>query len=322
MTELTRAQQRHARRRRIAALARRQDGILSRRQLYAQGLSRGEVRAEIGAGRWAKLGAQCVRVAPSADGDDRWWRALLETGSMAVLDGVSSLIASGLSGITEVPVHVVVPKSSTPRRSKGVAVHETRRHRPETVLRRGVPRTKPATAAVHAVLWAKTDAQAALFLMAAVQQRLVTVAGLAEEVDLVRWHPRRTLLRNLLADVTVGIHSMGEREFALLCKARGFPEPTRQALRVTENGRVYYDAVWEQYADVTVEIDGAQHREVAAAVPDALKQNAAMLTGALVLRVPLIALRTNPEPFLDQLDAALRRNGWPGSVHPGRPPKR
>ncbi len=201
-------------------------------------------------------------------------------------------------------------------------MHETRRYRRDAVITTGVPRMKPATAAVHAVLWAKTDAQAALFLLAAVQQRLVTPAELAAEVELVRRDARRALLRNLLEDVTAGIHSMGEREFARLSKSRKFPTPTRQAVQVTASGRLYYDVRWEQYGWVTVEVDGSQHGEVRAAVPDALKQNESMLTGAIVLRVPLIALRTNPEPFLDQVEAALRRNGWPGPDKPGRPGKR
>ncbi len=95
-------------------LARRQDGILSRRQLYAAGLCRGEVRAEVRAGRWRPVGGQCVQVQPSLNGHARFWRAVLEVGPRAVLDGASALIASGLSGITEDHVQMAVPKSADP----------------------------------------------------------------------------------------------------------------------------------------------------------------------------------------------------------------
>jgi very-short-patch-repair endonuclease len=69
-----------------------------------------------------------------------------------------------------------------------------------------------------------------------------------------------------------------------------------------------------------VEIDGIQHQDAVAVVGDALKQNAAALEGGVVLRIPLLALRSDPAPFLDQLEVALRRGGRPGP-NPLRPKK-
>lgn len=308
------AEFRTLRRRRVERAARAQDGVLSRRQLYALGLCRGEVRAEIRAGRWVRIGGQSVQILPSVNGEARFWRAVFGVGPKAAIDGVSALIVAGLTGIDASSVHVAVPKSADPRRCRGVTVHETRRYRTEDVVAGGLPRMKPATATVHAVLWARSDKQAALFLVAAVQQGLVTPAELAGEIDLVRRDRRRRLLRDLLAHVTFGVESMGELEFGRLCAVRGLPEPDRQILRTAPSGRVYFDAGWRDYA-VDVEIDGAQHRDVQAVVPDALKQNAATLEGVTVLRIPVIALRTDPGPFMDQVEAALRRGGWPGPAH-------
>jgi hypothetical protein len=299
------------RRRRVERAARTQDGVLGRRQLYGLGLSRGEVRAEIRAGRWVRTGGQSVQVLPPVSGRARFWRAVLEVGPTAVVDGVSALIVAGLTGIDSPSVHVAVPKSADPRRCRGVTVHETRRYRAEDVVAGGLPRMKPATAAVHAALWARSDKQAALFLVAAVQQGLVTAAELGTEIDLVRRDRRRRLLRDVLTHVTSGVESMGELEFSRLCAARGLPEPDRQILRTAPSGRVYFDVGWRRYA-VDVEIDGAQHRDVQAVVPDALKQNAASIEGVTVLRIPVLALRTDPGPFMEQVEAALRRGGWPG----------
>jgi hypothetical protein len=168
---------------------------------------------------------------------------------------------------------------------------------------------RPATAAVHAALWARSDKQAALFVLAPVQQGLVSIPDLADAVALVRRDKRRRLLKGLLLDVSGGVQALGELDFAAACRRRGFPEPDRQEVRTLPTGRVYYDATWSRYR-VTVEIHGAQHLDVAAATRDALKENAASLSGAVVLRIPNHAFRTDPEPFLDQVEAALRAGGW------------
>ena len=276
--------------------------------MYERGLTRAEVRAEIKARRWRRFGDQCVRTGPG-DQTSLWWRALFEVGPRAVLDGVTALQAAGLKTITDGVIHVAIPKSANPRLCRGVRVHETRRYREEDVINDGIPRMAPATASVHAALWARSNAQAALFLVAPVQQRLVSVPDLAEAVALVKRHPRRKLLRQLVADVDEGIESIGERDFARACKRRGFPKPTRQEMRRLPSGRVFYDVTWGQYR-VRVELDGLQHLNVELAGQDALKQNAATIAGDRVLRIPFFAFRADPEPFLDQVEAALRAGGW------------
>jgi very-short-patch-repair endonuclease len=238
-----------------------------------------------------------------------WWRAIFEVGPSAVLDGPTALLAAGLKTITEDIVHIAAPKSRNPRSYPGVCVHATRRYRAEDVVRAGIPRMRPATAAVHAALWARTDRQASLFVMASVQQRLVAVKDLAEAIALIKRDKRRLLLRGLLVDVSEGLHALGEQDFARACRRRGFPEADHQEMRYLPSGRVYYDTVWKRYR-VKVEIHGAQHLDVQAATSDALKANAAALEGAVLICIPNHAFRTDPEPFLDQIEAALVAGGW------------
>ncbi|MGQ0466657.1 MAG: DUF559 domain-containing protein [Sporichthyaceae bacterium] len=156
-----------------------------------------------------------------------------------------------------------------------------------------------------------TDRQAAMIALMAGQQRLFTVDEFAIEVEKIRWHPRRRLLRTLLAELGGGVEAIGERDFARLCRKRGLPEPDRQVMRQGPSGRWFYDNRWFEFK-VTLEVDGAQHAEPAAWMADALKQNAASMDGHVVLRIPNIALLVDPEPFLDQLEEALRRGGWHG----------
>jgi len=275
------------------------------------GLSRWQVEAELRARRWQAPGRQTLQIVHVPSPEAAWWTAVLEVGPHAVLDGVTALMAAGLTGVSEPEVHLAVPKSSDPRNLRGVVVHETRRYDPDAVLLEPVPRMRPATAAVHAALWAWTDRQAQLFVLASAQQGLFTATELAAEVDKIRRDRRRSLLRDLCMEVAGGIESIGELDFARLCEARGFPPPTRQVWRKGPSGRVYLDVVWEQFG-VTVEIDGFHHLAVTAWVSDALKANTVSLEGHVVLRIPNIALRTNPDPFLDQVEQALRRGGWSG----------
>lgn len=321
-THIGSAAERRLRRSRIIAEAGKTGGVLSRRLLLELGITRWEIRAELNAGRWRALGRQTIRI---CEGDDRlaaWWRAIFEVGVPAVLDGVSALVAGGLKGVDEDAVHVAVPKSANPRRCSGVIVHETRRYEPGSVLSTArVPRMKPATAATHAALWARSDRQAALYVLASGQQRLFTPEELAEEVAKIRRDKRRRLLRGLAADLAGGIESICERDFALMCRGRGYPEPTRQTIRYTESGRLVYDNDFDPY-DVTAEIDGSQHLDPASWIGDAFKQNVVSLEGRTVIRIPNLALRLDPDPFFDQLGQALRRGGWTGPTSRRRPMRR
>jgi very-short-patch-repair endonuclease len=292
-----------------------QGGVLSHEQLDAMGITWSQRRAEIAAGRWERSGSQCLQVSP-ADHTSTWWRAIFEVGPSAVLDGVTALQAAGLKTIASDVVHVAVPKSVDPRPYPGVRVHETRRYREDDVIRAGIPRMRPATAAVHAALWARTDREAALFVVASVQQRLVSVRDLADALALIKRDRRRSLLRGLLADVRDGMQALGEQDFARACRRRGFPKPDHQQMRQLPTGRVYYDSVWSRYG-VKVEIHGSQHFDVAAATRDALKENAASLEGAILIRIPNHAFRTDPELFLDQIAVALRAGGWQPLQRPG-----
>lgn len=249
------------------------------------------------------------------------WRALFEVSPTAVLDGVTALQVAGLRGVSTDEIHVAVPKSARPRRCRGVVVHETRRYERSSVIDTGIPRMQPATAAVHAALWARSDRQAAYFVLASALQGLFTSEQLGEEVVKVLRHRRRNELRALHADVVGGIEALGEREFARLCAKRGFPSPTRQLRRRTKAGEVRFDTVWESFG-LTVEINGAQHNlDPEVWVKDALKQNMMSLEGHVVLRIPNLALRLDPDPFLDQVEAALVRGGWVPCPRP-RPRRR
>lgn len=306
-TRRTSAGYRQRRRRVVTALFARQGGVASRQQIYALGYPRWEVNAEIRAGRWHRLGRQTIAdCAVSLLG--QCWRAVFEVGSGAALDGVTALSIAGLRSEEEL-IHVSVPKSCRYRRVRGVHIHETRRRHPDDVLESGIPRVRPEIAAVRAALWARSNRQAATLMAMAVQQQIVEPGQLWERVETVRRDRRRGLLRAVAADLFNGAQSLGELDFARLCRKYGLPEPDRQTVRKLPNGRAYLDTEWRRYRAV-VEIDGVQHFGVDTAIDDLLRQNEVTLGDSRVLRIPVLGLRVHEEEFMGQVRRLLIDGGW------------
>ena len=295
----------------LQALAAQQAGILSRPQLYALGVTRGIVRANVRARRWRRVGSQAISLTTGPlTRPAQQWAAVFEAGPRAFLDGASSLIASGLRGFDEPTLRVSVPRGARVRRARGLDIRQTRRWQPDDVVGAGVPRSRPAVAAVRGALWARSDKQAALIMTMAVQQGLVDVASLGIELLRIKRDRRRALLNAVILDLLHGVRSLGEAEFGRLCHRRGLPPPSRQVVRRGRNGTYFVDAIWDEWG-VVVEIDGIQHAWAQNQLHDALRHNDVTLANARVLRLPLLGLRVATDDFFAQIRDALLQAGCP-----------
>lgn len=295
---------------RVDALAREQSGVLSRRQLYALGVTRGQVRANVRARRWRRVGSQSISLTTGPlTRAAQEWAAVFEAGPRAFLDGSSALIAAGLRGFSEDSIRVSVPRGARVRRARGLDIRQTRRWQADDVAGTGVPRSRPAVAAVRGALWARSDKQAALIITMAVQQGLVDPASLGLELLRIKRDRRRALLHTVVLDLLEGVRSLGEADFRRMCRQHGLPDPSRQVVRRGRRGTYYLDALWEEWG-VVVEIDGIQHVWAENVVHDALRQNDVMLAHGRVLRLPLLGLRLSPDDFFSQIRDALTRAGW------------
>ena len=296
---------RELRARRGSEVAALHDGVAHRGELRTAGLTRHDVASEIAAGRWLRAGRHTVVIGTGPPGGEALlWRAVWESGSGAVLDGVAALVASGLTGLRREVIDVALPARGRGRALPGVRLRRRRDLGP--CLSVGVPRVRPEVAVVHAAQWARSDRQAALVICLVVQQRLVPPDRLLDYWLTVTRSRRRAFIHAVIRDVCDGVHSLGELDFARLCRARGLPEPTRQAVRTQRDGRVYLDVAWEDIG-LVVEIDGGHHGLALNPVDDALRQNEVVLGAARVLRIPVIGLRLDPEAFLDQVVRAHRQ---------------
>ena len=289
----------------VLDLGERQAAVVSRRQLYAAGMSRGAVRHHIKIGRWQRVGDQsvCLHNGPLAQ-ESHHWAAVFQGGPRACLDGGTALIASGLERFDDVRIRVSVPRGARVRRTASYDIRQTRRWSAADIVEIGVPRTQPAVAAVRAALWACTDREATYVLTLTVQQGITAPDTIGQELLRVRRDRRRELLHAVVNDLLDGARALGEIDVARECRRRGLPPPARQVLRRDSRRRYYLDLYWPEH-HLVVEIDGIHHAWAENVVGDALRQNALALDGDTVLRLPLLGLRLNPDEFFAQIAEGL-----------------
>lgn len=292
--------------RRVQAASADYGYVIRRRELRELGVTRWQADAHVEAGRWVRLGTQTFGTRPGPlDDHAQRWRAVWEAGEgIAQIDGVSALQAAGLHGWSEDTVHISALHHHNVRRIDGVTVHKVIRRVEGERAGAGVPRTKPAVAAIRAGHWAVSDAQAATLMAMAVQQRLTTGQQLLDAVDVVKGRTRRAFILRIARDVADGAQALGELQFADACRRRGLPTPSRQVLRRLPGRRAYLDVYFDDYG-LVVEIDGAGHLWGLKSVDDNLRENAVVIGGDRVLRVNVIGLRLDEDAFMEQVREAL-----------------
>lgn len=259
----------------------------------------------VAAGRWAVHGRHTIALhngllSPVA----HRWRAVWEVGANAALDGVTALQAAGLTGFESALLHVSVPSAYRPSPVPGVRIHVVCATDAPDRVGAGIPRVRPAVAAIRAAHWASSDRQAALLVCLVAQQRLASGSDLLRQLARRQGRTRRAFIDRVVRDVADGAHALGELDFARLCRQRHLPLPTRQVVRRGPRGRIYLDVAWEDHG-VVVEIDGAQHRQGLAVTADNLRRNALAIGDEMVLAIDLVGLRLEADAFLDQVAMAL-----------------
>lgn len=297
----------------LAALAGRQHGVVSHRQLIQLGFGRAAIQRRVRAGRLHALHRGVYAAGhPHVTVRGRWIAALMAIGSGAVLSHRSAAavwdLRDGLGG----KVDVTAPgRGRRPR--PGIARHQVRELADEDVARRdGLPVTSVARTlldlgdALHPAQLARTFERAD-------QLRILDFD--AVERLLTRAVGRRGA--PVLAKLTVGerapsidTRSVLERRFVALCRDGGLPAP---ALNVTVAG-YEVDAVW--FADrLVVELDGYRfHRSRRTFEADRVRDATLQLAGFKVLRVTHRRLEGESRNVLEMLRSAIGAREPPGAV--------
>jgi very-short-patch-repair endonuclease len=222
------AQREESDEKRLAGLARRQHGVVARRQLLALGLSSSAIGRRVDAGRLHVVHAGVYAVGhPLLSRDARWLAAVLACGPGAALGYRTAAFEWSLRRGEPTLIDVVVAHGRA-RSHAGVHVH---RHlgltRAEVTTRRGVHVTRPARTILDYAAIA-TDRELEYALDQAEIQRLTDYPALDA---LARAHPRHRgspRLRRTLAEYEAGAdrtRSDLEKAFLALCERHGLPRP-------------------------------------------------------------------------------------------------
>lgn len=262
------------------ALAARQHGVVTRRQLLALGLSAQAVQHRLSRGRLHRIDRGIYAVGrPALDREGRWMVAVLACGRGAVLSHGSAAALWGIGPLLS-SVEVTIPIAS-PRRRDGVHVHRRPNLLPaHATVRKAIPVTNPVRTAID--LAVRLDpTQLERMINEADRLGLVSPEGLLTALDAYPGVRGVGRLRSILEARTFRLtDSELERRFLRIVEKAGLPFPlTRQPV----NGfRV--DFFWPDLG-LVVETDGlTYHRTPAQQARDRVRDQAHLAAGLTPLR--------------------------------------
>jgi very-short-patch-repair endonuclease len=285
----------------LAALARRQHGVLSRRQLLAGGLGQRTIRRWVERGRLHLL-HQGVYVFGHGGIESRgeWMAAVLACGEGALLSHRS---AAALWELVKRPRSRPLEVTAAAGRSRpGITVHEGGIHRDDRAVVDGIPVTSPARTLFD---FAEVADERRLGRAFEEADRLRLLDLKALEHVCARGCGRRALrpIRRLIeeAHTPVVTRSDLEERFALFCRERDIV-PTVTNVKVLGHE---VDAFWPRER-VIVELDGyAFHRHRAAFEEDRSKDVARQVAGYRAIRITDRRLEREPDSVAAEIRALL-----------------
>lgn len=296
-----------------------QDGIVSRRQALAAGISRSAIANHLRQGhwQWLYLGVFATFNGPLPR-PARLWAAVLFGGSGAVLSHDSAAEVWGFAPPSN-PIHITVPADRHRRQQAGDVII----HRSAFVEDRRHPARRPPRTRVEATIFDMVEtARAVDDVVAAMTDvcgtRLTTPERLRRELTIRSRSRWRRELEAALDDVGAGARSLLERRYLTDVERRhALPNGTRQAPHAGIAGKIYDDV---RYADqgVVVELDGRAVHRIGASHRDLLRDNIAGARGESVLHFGWDDVTNSPCAVAKQVADVLTRRGWSGRPRPCR----
>ena len=300
---------------RLAELAKRQHGVVSRPQLAAIGLSADTIDRNIARARLHPIHRGVYAVGHRAlTRDARWLAAVLAAGPSAVLGFRSAGALWGVRGTSRSAIEVITPRVC---RRPGIQAHRMALPPDEVTVARGIPVTTPARTLFDLAAVVSQDQLEHAFNEAEVG-RLTSPVSLRALV--VRYPGRRgaqaikaVLAKHEQYGETV-TRSKLERRFLSLVDAHGLPRP--RVNRLSDRGEL--DATWPDER-LIVECDGfAAHGTREAFERDRERDRALQVAGWRVVRITWRQLTTDADTIARQLRTLL--NVPPASPR-SRPPR-
>jgi very-short-patch-repair endonuclease len=289
---------------RIAALVKRQYGVITREQLRCLGVGETGIRERIRTGRLHRLHRGVYAVGhDELKAEAFWLAAVLACGPGAVLSHASAAAHWNIRKSAAATVDVTVPVRSGRRRRNGIRVHRSSRLRPEEVtVHEGIPVTTVARTLLDLADSLPTQALKRT-IDEAEYLRLLDMTSL---IAVVGNNPGRRGKRVLDAAASPPelTRSELEQRFLEMVSRRGLPRPVVGA---TVTG-YEVDFLWPDAA-LIVETDGfAAHGTRTAFDRDRLRDRRLARAGFRTIRLTPRALRYDEEAIVEDIRAELTRS--------------
>ena len=302
-------------------LADLQDGVVSRGQLLAAGLSPSQARRNIENQRWRTLlpGVYATFTGP-VGAIARTWSALLYAGTGAAASHDTALWLAGLREEAIDPVHIVIPASRRVLRQPGIRIHLSR-----TLADAGRAIVHPSAAPPRIRLEdalldqceAETAGQAAHLVLSAIQRRLTTADRIRTAIDARSRHRWRRLILEVLGETRDGAASTLELRYRRDVELRHrLPTGIRNRREAAPTGGNWYRDVRYPSWRVIVELDGREAHPAHRAFRDLRRDNWAAVGGDTALRYGWRDVAGSPCAVAEQVALVLAGHGWTGRASP------
>ena len=294
---------------RLADLATRQHGVVSRRQLYELGCSRGSITRRVEKRRLLRVNRAVYAVGHTRlTAKGGWMAAVLACGEGTVLSHPDAAALHDVRQIGSGPVHVTSPGKHELR---GIRCHEygTLQSADRTVID-AIPVTSLARTYLD-LAEILTHARLIDALEAGQRQNKLDVAAI---YAVIARNPGRHGIEPLraaiaeLADEPPLLQSPAERAFRALIRHHGLPEPQ---YNVYAEGELV-DAVWPEHR-LVVQVDGfGFHRSKRSFAADRARDRKLVRAGWRVIRFTADDVTDRPDEVAAELSELLLLGGpWP-----------
>ena len=283
----------------IVATARRQHGLITRRQLFELDLSDSGISWRCATGRLFRVHAGVYAVGRPPDTPlQRAAAAVLACGPHAALSHHSALTLWGLEKRWSDPWHVTVRRD---RRRPHIVVHRSRGLiHADLRVQLGILATSPARTMLDCAP-ELSDRRLARVVADGRLRGLLRVSQLADVAGRFPYHPGRRRLLATILDAGAPTRSDFENAFLDLCVRSGLPRPQL-------NAWVAGYEVDALFADerLIVELDGwAFHQDKASFERDRNRDADTLAAGLATVRITWERFTHSPQKELERLDTIL-----------------
>jgi very-short-patch-repair endonuclease len=242
-------------------LARKQHGLVARRQLLDLGLSPKAIECGLAAGRLHRTAWRAVYLVgrPELTEYGRIMAPVLWAGPDAVLSHLSAAWLWRIRNGRTTEIHLSMPAVRRRTGGRGVTVHRRRLSSRDVTRQRGIPVTTPIRTLIDLAATTEDRHRVERDLDQADARNLVKAEALRAEVEAAKGQPGVPLLREILdRGEFVLTDSVAERLLVPIARRVGLPRPETQAMVNGHRVDFYFREL-----DAVVEVNGHRYHRTA-----------------------------------------------------------